>query len=659
VIKDFIVIDFETEAIRRRPTYPPRPAGLGIQWPGEKGRYLAWGHPRENNSTWSEAHYELERARRSGLPIVAHHGKFDFDVAETHMLIKPWPWHLMHDTVYLLFLCDPHAPSLELKPSAERILHMKPEERDRLREWVLTNIPEARKKPSIWGEYIAHAPGALTGRYCVGDLRRTAGLFRHCYKEVCARSMESAYNRERRLMPMLLEAERVGVRVDLPGLERDLPAFEHSREHAAAWLRKRLGVPDLDFEKKRQLGDALNDSGAVTEWTMTKGGKNTAPQRSVSKKTMTMDKFADSQVGQVYGYYQRMGTVLKMFARDWLETATANGGYIKPNWNQVRSANKDGDSVGTRTGRPSCNDPNLFNVSKNFENNKNDGYYHPVWMRSLPPLPLMRTYLLPDVGGRWLHRDFNQQELRVLAHFEGGALCQRYNLEPRFDIHTTMELGIRQITGILLGRDKTKIVDFSSIYGKGANGLSLDLGVDLATAKQILKAKAELMPGVDHPVTGLAAQIKQWAAKGNPIRTWGGREYYAEEPGFNKKFGYVMDYLYKLLNYLIQGSSADVTKEAMIRYDSHPRREGRFLVAVYDEINVSTPSLKGLTQRAVQDCIAREMAVLRECMESVEVDVPMLSDGKQGVNWGALQKYDVPAQPLPQWLEWKARQEAA
>ena len=97
----------------------------------------------------------------------------------------------------------------------------------------------------------------------------------------------------------------------------------------------------------------------------------------------------------------------------------------------------------------------------------------------------------------------------------------------------------------------------------------------------------------------------------------------------------------------------------MIRYDSHPRREGRFLVAVYDEINVSTPSLKGLTQRAVQDCIAREMAVLRECMESVEVDVPMLSDGKQGVNWGALQKYDVPAQPLPQWLEWKARQEAA
>jgi len=657
LIKDFIIYDYETKAIRRRPVYPPEPVGLAIEFPGQMPRYHSWGHPTNNNSTWSEAHNDLRRAYESGLPLVAHYGKFEEEVSQVHMLMKPLPWHRAHDTMYLLFLQDPHAESLELKPSAERILGMKPEERDRLKEWILEHIPEAHKKPSTWGEYICMAPGDLAGRYAIGDLRREKGLFNKLHREICDRGMRPAYDRERRLMPLLLEAERTGVRADLKGMERDLPLFEAARERVATYLRKRLKQPDLNFESKRDLGEALNKAGMVTDWTWTAGGKNTPPQRSVSKKTMTIDKFRDPKFGQEYGYWVRMGTVLKMFLRSWIETASLNGGYIKPNWNQVRQQSTDGDFSGTRTGRPSCDDPNLFNVSKNFTNNKNDGYYHPAHLAALPELPLMRTYLLPDKDGLWLHRDFNQQELRMLAHFEGGPLCERYNLEPRFDIHSTMEIGIEEITTIALGRDRTKIVDFSSIYGKGATGLSVDLHIDMTMTKLILAAKAALMPGVDHPINGLAARVKARGAAGEAIRTWGGREYFAEEPGFNKKFGYVMDYLYKLLNYLVQGSSADVTKEAMIRYDEHPRREGRFLVAVYDEINVSTPSMKGLTARAVKDFVAREMAVLRECMESVEVDVPMLTDGKLGKNWGALAAYDKPEEPLALWTAWKAQRD--
>jgi DNA polymerase I-like protein with 3'-5' exonuclease and polymerase domains len=90
-----------------------------------------------------------------------------------------------------------------------------------------------------------------------------------------------------------------------------------------------------------------------------------------------------------------------------------------------------------------------------------------------------------------------------------------------------------------------------------------------------------------------------------------------------------MTYEYKLLNYLIQGSAADATKEAILRYHRHPEKTGRFLVTVYDEINVS----------AAKSDYKHEMRVLKESMESIETDVPMLTDGKTGPNWAALKEY--------------------
>lgn len=647
MIKDFVTLDYESEAIDRRPRYPPAPGGVAIKYSFEKtGRYFAWGHDSGNNCTWGDAHLAIERAWESGLPIVGQHMKFDYEISETKMLMPRLPWDRIHDTEYLLFLHDPHARSLSLKPSAERILGIRPTERDALRDWLVEHkwVTKAQKE---WGAHIMRAPGALVGKYALdGDVGSTEKLFKHLMKDISKRKMVGAYDRERRLMPVLLNAERAGIRVDLPALERDVPRFTAARERVANWLRKELKAPDLNLDAKADVGEALFETGIVTDWTWTKGGLERAPQRSVSKKSMTLDKFNDPQIAQAWGYYVRMGTVLNMFLRDWLEIARETGGLILPNWNQVRQMRGRDSFVGTRTGRPSCDEPNLFNVAKNFENNKGDGYYHPKFFKDLPKLPLCRKYLLPDEHCLWLHRDYNQQELRMLAHFEDGELCEHYKREPRFDIHTIMEKGIEEMTGLALGRDKTKIVDFSSIYGKGLTGLALDLKIDKATAARIMAAKAVLMPGVDDPVNGLAAHVKYLGKTGSPIRTWGGREYYAEKPMFSKKFNRMMDFYYKLLNYLVQGSSADVTKEAIIRHDEHPKREGRFLNAVYDEINISTPSLKGLSEKAKNDCVRREMLALRESMESVEVDVPMLSDGKVGSNWAAVALYDKPEQPL-------------
>lgn len=631
-----IVIDAETAAIARRPDYPPKPCGWAVQFPGEKkGSY----------QTVEKALPALKRAWASKLPIVGQHLKFDLDCAEVHHQLPPLPWERVHDTEYLLFLHDPHARSLSLKPSAHRILGIKPEEQDRLHDWIIKNVPEARRKPSEAGAYISRAPFELVAPYAVGDLTRTSKLFNFLYPTICKRGMLPAYNRERRLMPILLATERQGIRTDFDAMEQDFPIFTKARERVGDWLRKALKTPGLNLDSDKEVGNVLFEQQIVTEWTWTKGGKGRAPQRSVSKKNMTLDMFHNQKIAMAYGYYQRCGTLLSFFLEKWLALAGPNAGWLKPNWNQVRS-DRNGGFVGARSGRPSCDDPNFLAIVKVWENNKGDGYTHPTFIRDLPPLALARKYLLPDKDGVLLHRDYNQQELRMLAHFEGGGLAARYCERPyrnpdgsmRFDIHTMVQAGIRELANVELNRDLTKIVNFSDIYGKGLTGLAEEIGVDRNMAGRIRNAKDAIMPGVK----ALKEAIDQWGRAGKPIVTWGGREYYPEPSSYSEKYKRVMDYFYKLLNYIVQPSSADVTKEAIINHDSHPKRESRFLVTVYDEINVSTPSLKGLSAKGKRACVAQEMAVLRECMETIPCSVPMLSDGKVGPNWAELRKYWTP-----------------
>ncbi len=116
--------------------------------------------------------------------------------------------------------------------------------------------------------------------------------------------------------------------------------------------------------------------------------------------------------------------------------------------------------------------------------------------------------------------------------------------------------------------------------------------------------------------------------QGLPIRTLGGRLYYPEPPGPDGR-----DKIYKLINYEVQGSAADLTKEALIVWHEHPLRVTRFMVTVYDELNGSAP----------QGREAEQMAVMREAMEieaprRLGLDVPMRSSGKQGRSWGELTK---------------------
>lgn len=622
---DVIVVDFETGAIEGRPNFPPVPAGVAITWPRQLGHYYACGHPTGNNCTPQDAAAALCDVWASGLPVLFHNAKFDLAVCYEKLGLPKLPWDRVHDTMILAYLCDPHGRSMALKELGEDLLGMAPDEQDELHAWIWEHRREleatygGKVVKSKLGAWISKTPGDLCGRYAVGDVDRTGALFEHLWPIVQANGMGEAYDRERQLLPILMENEEIGMRVDMVGLERDLDLYQGALELAEGWLRHTLHASGLGFDNDRDVSAVLLARGIVPPdlWTKTASG-----QLSMSKEALLPEMFTGPDgpaIASVLGYRNRLVTCLKMFMVPWFEQARQRGGYMSTNWNQTR-----GGEGGTRTGRPSTSSPNFLNISKDFEG-RTDGFVHPDFLE-LPPLPLVRKYVLPDEGGTFLHRDFNSQELRIFAHAEQGELWGKYQAEPELDVHAFVGDKILELTGKELERTKIKVLNFQALYGGGVPAAQRKLNCSYAEAKEYKAFHDKALPGRKL----VTEEIKRLVKRGLPIRTIGGRIYYCEPSKVVDGRRRELDY--KLINYWVQGGAADLTKQAIIDWHAACGGGARFMVTVYDELNISAP---------IGDA-ARQMKILRETMNRprLGLTVPMLSDGKHGPSWGNLTKGD-------------------
>jgi DNA polymerase I-like protein with 3'-5' exonuclease and polymerase domains len=650
-IPDPITIDFEGEEIDIRPHYPPRPTSVSIIIPGEKPEFLSWGHPIENNCSKDFARRRLARIWKGKDPLLFHHSKFDVDVAETEFNLPALPWDRTHDSLFLAFLHDPHSKDFGLKPLAERHLKIKSTERDKLKDWILENIKGSTK--SNWSAHIAKAPGGLVGKYAVGDTARTLPLFRKLYADIAKRKMLEAYDRERRLMPILLATEREGVWVDLKRLRRDVlfyggrevgrddkgkPVYEGGViSDIDKRIRKALNAPKLDISKGRELAAALIKAKKLVSVKMTAPSK-THPQGQISTaKDALLEGIEDKKLLALLLYRGALATCVQTFMRVWLRQAEETGGRIHTSWNQVRQSDSDDELIGARTGRLSSS-PNFQNIPTKTSPNYDRLIRllkEAKLLDKLAPFPMVRSYLAPDPGGVFINRDYSQQELRILGHYEGAVLMDQYNKNPWLDVHDLAQTLINDMLGTDFSRRSIKDTGFGLIYGMGIPKLAKKIEQDIKTAKTIKEAYLQIFPGLGE----LDQDLKSRPISNLPIRTWGGREYYCEEPIYSEKFGRWIDFAYKLLNQLIQGSAADNTKQATINYHEHPKRTARFLITVHDEFLSSTKTKKP------QD-IKLQMQVLRESMEACKFDVPMLSEGKWGTNWSNLKTFDEKGKEL-------------
>lgn len=633
------VIDFESLPIEDRPSYPPAPVGVSIKLAGKKPRYYAWGHETGNNCSWGEARAALKEAYEHPDGILCQNGKFDVDVAEVHMDLPVPQWDKLHDTMLLLFLDDPHQTELGLKPSAERLLGEPPEERDEVIEWLMANQPlkgqgirltRGKNGEHYAGAYVAFAPAELTGRYANGDTQRTDDIFSLLYPRTVERGMLPAYNRERELLPILLEMERRGIAVDQKRLRADVERYTQVAAQVDAWIKKKLKAPDINLDSGDQLMAAMLAAGVADE--------DLALRTSTGKLSTSKDSLiqavSDKGFLSIMRYRAGLKTCLGTFMRPWMEESERTGGIISTSWNQVRAPAGD-SNVGTRTGRLSAsrfmNMPKEFNaIFRHETTDKREMLKLPVCpIKDLPSLPWVRSYICPFPGHVIIDRDYSQQEPRILAHFDAGQLMQKYLENPWIDFHDYAKAEL-EVFGLFYERKPVKNTNLGLIYGMGAGKLAIKNDMSVEDSKTLRNAILKLYPGLKE----MYKEMKRREVAEEPVHTWGGREYFCEPPRIID--GRIRHFDYKLVNVLIQGSAADCTKEAVLRWNRQIRQRGKLgvwflILTVHDQLSASVPA----------EDAEEAMEVLRECMESVPFDVPMLSEGAiSDTNWAELVDYD-------------------
>lgn len=605
-----VIFDFETKGIQARPQYPPEPVGVAIKYPGKKSRYYAFGHPTKNNCTRQDAVAALTEAWKH--TTVAHNSKFDNDVANVHFGLA-WPAaDRFHDTLILAYLDDPHSKQIDLKNLSIKHLNRDPAERDELKEWILSNI---KCKPSEWGAHIADAPGDLVGRYACADTDMTAGLFDVLHPRIVAAEMEVAYHREKELLHILVGMEERGIPVDADKLEKDLTEYSKLLDKINKWVQGYLGT-EFNVDSAEALANALDASGKAGDWLLTPTGK-----RSTSKDSIKA-AITDETLTLMLDYRSTLANYVQNFMSPWNRMAEQHG-VIFTQWSSTKQEAKGGSRTGRLTSSP--NFQNVPNDERWKEANERFAklYKKYKWLKVLPQI---RNYIVAPKGYVILDRDYSQQEPRTLAHFEDGLLCAAYKADPRMDIYVYGVKVVEEMTGILLHKDPKfarkimKTIILAIMYGLGLGRLAERLEITVDEAKKFQNAILVSLPGVKV----LTTDLKSRGRRGEPMRTWGGRVYYVEPSMVIK--GRLREFGYKLVNYLIQGSSADMTKEAMIRYEKI-KQHGFLLLTVHDELMLLVE----------ERYAASEMKLLKQAMDSVELDAPLVSDGEMGYRWGELE----------------------
>ena len=240
--------------------------------------------------------------------------------------------------------------------------------------------------------------------------------------------------------------------------------------------------------------------------------------------------------------------------------------FVHPRMNQL----------GARTGRMSMERPAL---------------------QTLPRGRVIRDCFIPRTGNVLLSADFDQIEMRLLAHFAGDqGLIDAINSG---DIHTATAQQVYQDSTIGHKdprRQIAKSVGFAKIYGAGPEKIALTAGVSLAEAKEFLDQYDKNFPGV----RGFQTQVAKIAEARKRDE---GRAYVKTPIGRLEVSKDDRDYA--LVNALIQGMAADVFKEALVRLDEAGC--GDFmLLPVHDEVIFDVPEddvdeVKQLITRAMRD----------------------------------------------------------
>lgn len=254
------------------------------------------------------------------------------------------------------------------------------------------------------------------------------------------------------------------------------------------------------------------------------------------------------------------------------------------------------DDYGTISGRLSSYDPNLQQVPK----------------RDKTIAPEYRKCFLPDEGHIWYDNDYKQQEYVVFTDYTGDPVMSAgYRQDPPVDLHQSVAnmLGVE--------RDPTaKRMNLAMLYGMGIATMAERLGCSEAQARAWQAEYFGKFKSVRPFLKGAEARAKRRGY----VRTYLGRRRHFDR-GFE----------HKAANGIIQGSSADITKQKMVEVDEYFENEGdlfRLMLQCHDSLSWTGPEDR-------PDINEEALRIMKNFGpgQPIEMSIPMGVDTGTGHNW--------------------------
>jgi DNA polymerase I len=392
---------------------------------------------------------------------------------------------------------------------------------------------------------------------------------------------------ERPLIPVLVDIERAGVRIDAPALAAQSQAIEQDLARRTSQIFESAGG-EFNINSPKQLSSVLFDRLQLP--TLQKGGKTSTAVDVLEELALAHE--LPRLILEWRGLMKLKGTYIDALP----QLVNPDTGRVHTCFNQAVAA----------TGRLSSSDPNLQNIPIRTELGRE-----------------IRRAFIAEAGHVLISADYSQIELRVLAHLaEDETLIAAFTRGD--DIHDQTAL---KVFGAESGlskhelRRRAKIINYALLYGKTAFSLAKDIGVTPQAAQAFIDAYFAGFP----QVRGFIDRTLEAGRATGIVKTLYGRRRLV--PELNSRNGQIRSGAERYaVNMPIQGTAADIMKRAMI--DVHAalagRDSARMILTVHDELLFEVR-----TDQA--DEIA---AIVRDRMQSAAtLRVPLTVDVGIGENW--------------------------
>ena len=463
----------------------------------------------------------------------------------------------------------------------------------------------------------AEVPLEQAKDYAAEDADITLQLYQLFAQQLPLAKMTTVYETlERPLLPVLVDMERRGIKVDpliLKNLSNDFAATMATLEQS---IMEAVGHP-FNLASPKQLGEVLFDELGLP-----------APKKTKTGQYPTGVEVLEPLALQGYPVPQQV--------LQWRQLAKLKSTYTDALLTQINPATKrvhtSFSQTVTNTGRLSSNNPNLQNIPiRTVEGRK------------------LRTAFVADAGNVLLSLDYSQIELRLLAEMADIKPLQQAFIEGQ-DIHkkTASEIFNVPLSEVTPEhRRRAKTINFGIIYGISAFGLSQQLGCSQSEAKQLIERYFAEYAGIKTFMDDTIAFAKQHGY----VETLFGRRCFVS--GINEKNPALKNFAERAaVNAPLQGTAADIIKRAMIRIGRRVEALGireekntentlfspslpptpyplNLLLQVHDELIFEVPATAADTHAAALKDIMENAAA-----PAVSLKVPLVVDVGKGMTWG-------------------------